>query len=60
MFELASYEQLFYGGIAMMIVAALCFIVFLLIYFLRGAKLRKRLDEEYGDPQHYHHGSERK
>lgn len=60
MFGLASYEKLFYGGIAMMVAAALCFIIFLVIYFMRGANLRRRLDEEYGDPQHYHRGSERK
>lgn len=60
MFGLASYEKLFYGGIAMMVAATLCFMIFLVIYYLRGAKLRRLLDEEYGDPQHYHRGKERK
>ena len=57
---LAGYEKLFYGGIALMAAAAVFLAIFLIIYFYRGAKLRKMLDEEYGDPVRYNRGRERK
>lgn len=58
--NLESYEMLFYGGI-FLIAAAACFLVlYLVIYAVRGKGLKRKLDEEYGDPQHYHQGNERK
>ena len=60
MSDLASYEKLFYGGISIMVVVVVCFMIFLVIHFCRGVKLRRRLDEEYGDPRQYNRGNARK
>ena len=58
--DLASYEKLFYGGITIMAVVAVCLLIFLVIHFCRGVKLRRRLDEEYGDPRQYNRRNAKK
>ena len=59
MVEITGYEKLFYGGILIMGIAVLMVFMFLIIYIVRGAKLRHRLDEEYGEPQLYNRGNVR-
>ncbi len=53
MSTLPIYDLLFYGGIALIAIAALFIIIFLIVHFCRGVKLNRILDEEYGDPAHY-------
>lgn len=60
MFDLASYEILFFSGIIVMVAVVVCLLIFLVIHFCRGIKLRRMLDEEYGDPRQYNRGNVRK
>lgn len=60
MTDLSSYEKLFYGGIAIMVVVVICLMIFFVIHFFRGIKLRRMLDEEYGEPRRYNRGNVRK
>ena len=53
MFGLERYEVLFYGGIILVVITVIALIVFLAVHGVKGVNLRKTLDEEYGDPQHY-------
>lgn len=57
---LACYEKLFYGGIAMMAIVVVCLMIFLVVHFFRGIKLRRMLDEEYGEPRQYNRRNVRK
>lgn len=41
-------EILFYGGITTMATAVLLGVVALVVYKVRGSKLKRRLDVEYG------------
>lgn len=43
-----SGEILFYGGVVLMVVAAIGFIVSITILGVSRKKLKKQLDEEYG------------
>lgn len=53
MFGLERYEVLFYGGIILVAITVIALLVFLAVHGVKGTNLRKTLDEEYGDPQHY-------
>ena len=59
MVAIMGYEKLFYGGILVMGIALLLIFMFVIIHIIRGAKLRRRLDEEYGEPQLYNRGNAR-
>ena len=59
MVAIMGYEKLFYGGILVMGIALLLIFMFVIILIIRGAKLRRRLDEEYGEPQLYNRGNAR-
>ena len=50
----ASYDLWFYGGLLLMGLAAVFFVVQAVFYFVKKAGIRKKLDEEYGQPQKYH------
>ncbi|MGN0415465.1 MAG: hypothetical protein ACI4FX_08230 [Agathobacter sp.] len=45
--------MLIYVGVAVMIAALLLLGITVVCYLLRNKNIRKQMDEEYGDPQHY-------
>lgn len=45
-------EILFYGGIAVMALAAVCGIVSLIVFSVSGKRLKEILDREYGKRRH--------
>lgn len=48
---LSESELLLYGGIAIMIVAAISTVIDIAVFILSGWKLRNRLEQEYGNIQ---------
>lgn len=44
-------ETLFWGGIAVMVLAAVLMLLGLLIFRITGKRLRRKLEEEYGKRQ---------
>lgn len=52
--QYASYDLWFYGGLLLMAIAAIFFVVQTIVYFVKKAGINKKLDEEYGQPQKYH------
>lgn len=54
MTRFASYDLWFYGGIWMMSFAGIFFAAQTVFYFVKKAGIKKKLDEEYGQPQKYH------
>lgn len=53
MTEFASYDLWFYGGICVMALAGLLLAVQTVLFLLKRAKISRKLDEEYGQPQKY-------
>lgn len=53
MLGFASYQWLFYGGIAAMVLAGILFFVQLILFFVNKSRLERKMDEEYGQPQMY-------
>lgn len=53
MLGFASYQWLFYGGIAAMVLAGILFFVQLILFFVKKSRLERKMDEEYGQPQMY-------
>lgn len=53
MFGFASYQWLFYGGIAVMVLAGILFFVQLILFLVKKSRLERKMDEEYGQPQMY-------
>jgi hypothetical protein len=49
MFDFSGSELLFYGGIAIMILAAVLAVLCIVIFAFTGKNLRKKLNEEYGE-----------
>lgn len=58
MFGLAGYELLFCGGITVMAAAGIVFAVQAVYYIIKRADIRRKLDEEYGQPQRYNRKDE--
>ena len=54
MTRFAVYDLWFYGGILMMGFSVMLFAVQAVFYIIKKAGIRKKLDEEYGQPQKYH------
>lgn len=54
MTRFASYDLWFYGGIWMMGFAVIFFAAQTVFYLVKKAGIKKKLDEEYGQPQKYH------
>lgn len=52
LFGLSGSELLFYGGIALMILAAVIAVLCFVIFHVTGSRIKKRLEKEYGRPQH--------
>lgn len=52
MFDLSGSELLFYGGIAMMGISLVLIIIFAIAFGCTGRKLKEKLEQEYGKPQH--------
>lgn len=48
---LSGSEWLFWGGIAAMAAAALLAVLCVAIFYVTGRRLKKKLEEEYGEPQ---------
>lgn len=48
MFGLSDSEFLFYGGIAIMTVSILLFLVCMLFISFKWKKIKKKLEQEYG------------
>lgn len=58
MFYLPRSELLFYGGLAAMGVAAILAVLGIVIFTFTGRKLKKILEQEYGEPKRIDlHGS---
>lgn len=53
MLGFASYQWLFYGGIAAMVLAGILFFVQLILFLVKKSRLEQKMDEEYGQPQMY-------
>lgn len=53
-----GFELWFYGGIAVMLFAGLLFVVQTIVYLLKRLHISRKLDEEYGQPQHYNRKDE--
>lgn len=49
---LSNSELLFYGGIALMIAAAVLCVFAVVIFTISGRRLRKKLEQEYGKRRH--------
>lgn len=60
MMAISRVEVLFYGGIAIVIVAIVMAVSFALIYMARKGKLDRTLMDEYGDLGKYNLQPERK
>lgn len=58
MIEFMSFELLFYGGIAVMLLAGLFFTVQTIVFLMKRMQISRKLDEEYGQPQKYNRKSE--
>lgn len=56
LFGLASYDLLFYLGMAVMSIAVSFAILFLVIFKISGKRLKMKLDKEYGEPELYNRG----
>lgn len=50
MIRLISSEMLFYSGIVMMAAAVFLSVICILLFYIRGKRLKDRLLEEYGKP----------
>ncbi len=48
MVDLSSSEMLFYGGIAVMVVAVVALLIALPVFKSTGKKINKQLEQEYG------------
>ena len=44
-------EVLFYGGMAMAVIALILALIFFITYKVKSAKLNRQLDKEYGESQ---------
>lgn len=53
-----SFELWFYGGIAVMLLACLLLVIQTIVYLVKRAHIRTKLDEEYGQPQLYNRKDE--
>lgn len=53
-----SFELLFYGGIAVMLLAGVFFIIQTIVFLVNRIHISRKLDEEYGQPQKYNRKSE--
>lgn len=49
MFGLSGSELLFYGGLAIMVIAVLLAMVCAVLFRLSGRRLKKKLEQEYGE-----------
>ena len=54
MFSLSGSELLFYFGILIMIVTIIVAVTSIIIFFCTGRRLKRKLEQEYGEPQRYH------
>lgn len=52
MFKLLGSEYLLYGGFAAMAVAVVLAGIAIGLFFIRGRRLKKTLEHEYGKPRH--------
>lgn len=51
MYDMSSGEMLIYVGIAIMVVVIVLTIICISIFRITGRKLKRQLEEEYGEPQ---------
>lgn len=56
LFGLASYDLLFYLGMAVMSIAVIFAILFFVFFKMSGKRLKRELDKEYGEPELYNRG----
>jgi hypothetical protein len=53
MFELSESQLIFYIGIAIMAVCMVAAIILTVIFLIKGKRLKKKLEQEYGSPEDY-------
>ncbi len=51
--NLSDSQNLLYGGIALMVLSVLVLFVFIIVCVVRGGKLKRKLEKEYGNPEEY-------
>ncbi|WP_156885043.1 hypothetical protein [Oribacterium sp. NK2B42] len=51
--ELTLTEQFLYGGMVIMIAAAVLALIITIIFLLTGHSLKKKLKNDYGEPWRY-------
>ncbi len=48
--DLLLSEKILYGGIAVMALAVVLAVVFIIIFSITGRKIKNKLEQEYGKP----------